>query len=173
MSTDLPQMSPNASGSERSETRPTIRMGEMAVASKEDGPLRTLLGSCIGLALHSRRDAIGGLAHIVLPESLGRDGPPAKYVDKAVPELIKRIELAGGRARDLKAKIAGGANMLASPSASTIGDQNLTTMRALLRELGIPLVAEHCGGAQGRRMTFYPDTGRVTIEVVGGECVDI
>ena len=32
---------------------PSIRMGEMAVA-REDGVLRTLLGSCIGLALYDR-----------------------------------------------------------------------------------------------------------------------
>ena len=42
----------------------SIRMGEMSVAS--DGELlRTLLGSCIGLALYDRRRQVGGLAHIV------------------------------------------------------------------------------------------------------------
>ena len=165
-------MSTKASGSESAKTHASIRMGEMQVGCG-DQPLKTLLGSCIGLALYSRRSAVGGLAHIVLPESRGQEGPPAKYVDTAIPELIRRIELAGGQAAKLNAKIAGGANMLASQAVSTIGDQNLAAIRRMLREFGIPIVAEHCGGAQGRRMTFYPNSGRVTIEVVGGEIVEI
>jgi chemotaxis protein CheD len=147
-------------------------MGEMQLGCGEQS-LKTLLGSCIGLALYSRRNAVGGLAHIVLPESRGQEGPPAKYVDTAIPELIRRIELAGGQATNLNAKIAGGANMLASQAVLTIGDQNLAAIRRMLREYGIPIVAEHCGGTQGRRMTFYPNFGRVTIEVVGGEIVEI
>lgn len=44
----------------------SIRMGEMSVAMR-GGLLRTLLGSCVGLALHDRCQQVGGLAHIVLP----------------------------------------------------------------------------------------------------------
>ena len=42
-----------------------IRMGDLAV-SANDGVLRTLLGSCIGLALYDHTHKVGGLAHIVL-----------------------------------------------------------------------------------------------------------
>ena len=165
-------MTTKAAESERARSPASIRIGEMLVGRGEER-LRTLLGSCIGLALYSRHSSVGGLAHIVLPESSGQQGPPAKYVDTAIPELIRRIELAGGQATNLKAKVAGGANMLASQAVSTIGDQNLEAIRQLLRDLRIPIVAEHCGGVQGRRMTFYPGTGRVTIEVVGGDKVVI
>ena len=147
-------------------------MGELRIGSGEE-PLKTLLGSCIGLAFHSRRHVVGGLAHIILPDSRGRTGPPAKYVDTAIPELIRCIELECGQAPRLTAKVAGGANMLGSQTEKTIGEQNLETIRLLLRELRIPIIAQHCGGAQGRRMTFYPSTGRVTIELVGGDSVDI
>lgn len=165
-------MTTKTPGFEPTPSHASIRMGEMSVGRGEES-LRTLLGSCIGLALYCRRSLIGGLAHIVLPESRGKQGTPAKYVDTAIPELIRRIELAGGRGGNLKAKIAGGANMLASQAVSTIGDQNLETIQRLLRKLEIPIVAEHCGGVSGRRMTFYLNTGRVTIEVVGGDSVDI
>ena len=166
-------MPTNSAGSEPTKTHASIRMGEMAIARDGEGPLKTLLGSCIGLAMYSRRGSVGGLAHIVLPESRGLDGPPAKYVDKAIPELIRRIESKVGTGLGLKAKVAGGANMLASQSAVTIGDQNLEMIRSMLGELRIPIVAEHCGGTQGRRMTFYPDTGKATIEIVGGDSFDI
>ena len=69
----------------------SIRMGEMSVAA--DGEeLRTLLGSCIGLALYDRQRKVGGLAHIVLPNTHGATDLPGKSVDKAIPRLIKDIE---------------------------------------------------------------------------------
>ena len=54
----------------------SIRMGEMAVAIN-DGVLRTLLGSCIGLVLYDRKRKVGGLAHVVLPESRGETDRPS------------------------------------------------------------------------------------------------
>ena len=46
----------------------SIPMGEISVA-RNDGTLRTLLGSCLGVALYDRRLKLGGLAHVVLPWS--------------------------------------------------------------------------------------------------------
>ena len=37
----------------------------------------------------------------------------------------------------------------------------------LLGELGIPIVAKHCGGKQGRRMSLNTANGKVVIEIVG------
>ena len=76
---------------------PAIPMGALAVA-QDNGVLRTLLGSCVGLVLYERRLKIGGLAHIVLPKApAGRCDTPGKFVDTAVPALIRKMEgLAGG-----------------------------------------------------------------------------
>ena len=46
-------------------------MGELAVCQNGDC-LRTLLGSCLGVALYDRRLKLGGLAHVVLPYEIGR-----------------------------------------------------------------------------------------------------
>ena len=51
-------MSTKAHGSKLKITHASIRMGEMQVGRGEQ-PLKTLLGSCIGLAMYSRRQAIG------------------------------------------------------------------------------------------------------------------
>jgi len=86
---------------------PAIAMGALGVA-QGDQVLRTLLGSCLGLALYDRRLKLGGLAHIVLPKAPA--GPcelPGKFVDTAVPALIRKMEaLADGTALKLWAKIA-------------------------------------------------------------------
>lgn len=149
-------------------------MGEIAVARGE-GALRTLLGSCLGLALYERRQKIGALAHIVLPDSLGRTEHPGKYVDTAVPAMIGRMqELSDGASLRLQAKIAGGANMFAaSNSGTTVGAQNLLTLERLLDRLRIPIAGRHCGGEQGRKMKFDLATGLVTIDIVGAEPITL
>ena len=144
----------------------SLRMGEMAVA-KDNGLLRTLLGSCVGLALYDRKHRVGGLAHVVLPESRGQAEPPAKFVDTAVPALFREMtKLAGGKL-ELTARIAGGANMFTTEVVNTIGQQNIEASKRILEELKIPLVGRHCGGEKGRRMSLDTATGIVTIEMVG------
>lgn len=149
-----------------------LRMGELGAGSGTM-QFKTLLGSCVGLALYDRARRVGGLAHIVLPSSQGHDGPPARFVDTAIPELIECLVRLGGRERSLCAKLAGGARMFETQSASTIGDLNVDAMREELARRSIPVAGEHCGGQQGRRMTFWPADGRVLIEVVGSESVEI
>lgn len=148
-------------------------MGEIAVA--QSGVLRTLLGSCLGLALYERRLKVGALAHIVLPQSLGRDEHPGKFADTAVPLMIRRMqELTDQSPLRLQAKLAGGANMFAATgAANTIGTQNVLAVERILQDLRIPVTGRHCGGEQGRKMTFDLATGLVKIEIVGAQSVTL
>lgn len=149
-------------------------MGELATAQGA-GVLRTLLGSCLGVALYDRRLKIAGLAHVVLPKSNGATELPGKYADTAIPELLRRMAaLATGEFLRPTAKLAGGANMFAATSApGTIGEQNGAAVEALLAAHRVPIVARHLGGEQGRRMSLDTSTGLVTIEIVGSECLVI
>ena len=147
---------------------PSIRMGEMSAATNGE-ELRTLLGSCIGLALHDGRRKVGGLAHIVLPCARGDTATPGKYVDTAIPALIDKMQRLAGRQLALTAKLAGGASMFSNTVAAKIGRQNIESCQRLLGDLRIPVLAQHCGGEQGRRMSLNTASGKVTIEIVGQE----
>jgi chemotaxis protein CheD len=129
----------------------SLPMGEIAVA-RNNGILRTLLGSCLGLALYDRRFKVAGLGHIVLPTSQGRTATPGKFADTAVPAMIRHMqELVDEERLKLHAKIAGGANMfISADSSNTIGVQNVQAVERLLDELRIPIIGRHCGGEQGR-----------------------
>ncbi len=50
------------------------------------------LGSCVGVILHDRVARLGGLAHIVLPDSRGSTDHPGKFADTAIPAMIGEIE---------------------------------------------------------------------------------
>ncbi len=99
---------------------PSIRMGDWAVA-KDNGVLRTFLGSCIGLALYDGTHRVAGLAHVVLPRSQGETDVPGKFVDTAVSVLLNEMTRLVGRPVVPTARIVGGANMFAIDVVRTIG----------------------------------------------------
>jgi chemotaxis protein CheD len=152
--------------------RSSIRMGEMSVAAG-DALLRTLLGSCLGLALYDRKHGIGGLAHIVLPSARGPTDRPGKFVDTAIPELIDEMTTLAGTRLQLTAKIAGGASMFATAAAAHVGMQNVEACQQRLGTLRIPILARHCGGDHGRRMSLYTASGKVVIEIVGQDPIEL
>lgn len=141
--------------------------------------LRTLLGSCVGIALHDRIAKVGGLAHIVLPDSRGVSDNPGKFADTAIPAMIEdldRVLLGKARGR-FTAKIAGGACMFQAAGASgpavNIGELNREAVERILGSLRIPIVARDVGGQAGRRLTFNLATGIVSVRVPGGEEYEI
>jgi chemotaxis protein CheD len=148
----------------------SIRMGRIAVA-KDHGVLRTLLGSCIGVALYDRAHRVAGLAHVVLPTSQGIPELPGKYMDTAIPAVLDDMARLVGRAVGPTARIAGGANMFATEVVRTIGLQNIEACDRILGDFGIPIVGRHCGGEKGRRMSLDAESGTITIEVVGSDPV--
>lgn len=147
-------------------------MGQWAVA-KDNGVLRTLLGSCIGLALYDATDKVAGLAHIVLPRSQGETDVPGKFVDTAVPVLLIEMKRLVGRTIMPTARIVGGANMFPTNVVLTIGQQNIEASEQVLDQMGIPIVGRHCGGEKGRRMTVNTTSGLITIEIVGEDPIEL
>ncbi len=67
-----------------------VGMGQIAVAS-ESGTLRTLVGSCVSVALYDPKLHLAGLAHILLPESHGTTKEPGKFADTAITELLCQL----------------------------------------------------------------------------------
>lgn len=153
-----------------------VKMAEIGVGFRH-GTLKTLLGSCIGIFLYDRKRKIAGLAHVLLPDSAGREAPLGKYADTAIMETIRRMAaLAIKEELSLVAKIAGGANMfpnMVTTNISAIGTQNLNAVEKQLAELQIPILARHVGGTYGRRMVVHVESGIADIHIVGESMVQI
>jgi chemotaxis protein CheD len=153
-----------------------VAMAGIGVAQHR-GTLRTLLGSCIGVALFERKLKLVGLTHIVMPDSMGREQPAGKYADTAIPEAIRQMKrLSGVLHLSLSAKIAGGANMFAHVSpgnTNAIGDQNVAAVEKILESLQIPTLGRHIGGTVGRRMVIDVESGAVQIHILGQSMVQL
>jgi chemotaxis protein CheD len=153
----------------------SVAIGQWVVAAAPVR-IRTLLGSCVGVALYDRVVKIGGLAHIVLPEARGAVDHLGKYADTAIPGMIADFGLrVGGNTKlRLVAKLVGGARMFrVSPandgsSGLNIGQRNQEAIEQILAELRIPILARDLGGEAGRRMTLDTTSGMITIKVPGG-----
>ena len=150
----------------------SVGMAQIAVVSQGEFA-RAVLGSCIGLVLYHEPRKIAAVAHIVLPQGQNRPGPPGKFADTAIPEMLSLLAEQGLPKIGLTAKLAGGANMFSSSGPLQIGRENHAVVTGLLKELRIPIVGEHVGGKLGRRMTFDSATCELKIEMAGSASVTI
>ncbi len=152
-----------------------VGMADLKTCTSPNALTTLGLGSCIGIAIHDPMAGVGGLAHIMLPDSTAiRNGGQniAKFADTGITELVRQMEAMGARRSRMKAKLAGGATMFANPTKSDmvqIGLRNAEASAKKLRELGIPVVAQDTGANYGRTVTFYPETGAYVIRAVGKE----
>ena len=150
----------------------TARIGEIIFA-REHQTIRTLLGSCVGVALYDKQKRQGILAHILLPDSNGHEGSAGKFVDTAIPEMLNHLRREGSNVSQVTARIAGGASMFELSSETNIGAQNLEALESTLKLHQIAVLGRHCGGTQGRRMVFTPVDGIVRIHIVGCDAIEI
>ena len=144
-----------------------VKVADYAV-SNSGAVLSTIgLGSCVAITLYDQATAIGGLAHVLLPnEGMSRDtSNRAKFSSTAVPLLIEEMRRIGARG-NLVAKIAGGASMFAAliPAGGVnMGERNVIATREALRLHSIPIIGEDTGGDHGRSVYFDLRDGTVLI----------
>lgn len=130
------------------------------------------LGSCVGVVIYDSYKQVAGLAHIMLPDSSltkQENFNKYKYADTAIDILIEKLIQLGARKSQLKAKIAGGAQMFQLQSASEImriGPRNVEAVKERLKFHQIPIVSSDTGGNQGRTIEFDPVTTKLKIRTV-------
>lgn len=149
-----------------------VGMADLKVCKSPDGITTLGLGSCVGVAIRDPIAKVGGLAHVMLPDSAQIDNNTnrMKFADTGIEDLVSKIVAIGGNRTRLEAKIAGGAQMFAFQNKSDmirVGDRNVEASKKKLKELGIPLKAEDTGLSYGRTVVFYPETGEFIIRSAG------
>ena len=150
-----------------------VGMADLKTCVSPNGVTTLGLGSCVGIAIRDPATKIGGLAHVMLPDSTAiRNSQQniAKFADTGIEELVKQMEKLGAKRSRMVAKIAGGATMFNFQGRADmvqIGDRNVEASKAKLKELNIPLLVQDTGANYGRTVTFFPETGDFHIRAVG------
>lgn len=149
-----------------------IGMADLNICTPPDAITTLGLGSCVGVVLYDQNKKICGMVHVMLPDStkIKNNENTAKFADTGIEELLRRVVAAGANRKDLKAKIAGGAQMFAFKSDNDmlrVGDRNVEATKAKLAALRIPIVSQDTGSNIGRTIEFYPESGELLVKSVG------
>jgi chemotaxis protein CheD len=150
-------------------TLPTVYLhpGQLFVAA---GPaaVTTILGSCVAVCVWDVTLGIGGINHYLLPTGLRTASTGPRYGNVAIEQLLEKLERAGTRVPNLRAKIFGGACVLDAMRGKEnhLGGKNVEIARNALAEAGIPVVASDVGGGRGRKLIFYPHDGSALVKLL-------
>lgn len=149
-----------------------VGMADLKICVSPDALTTLGLGSCVGIAIRDPLTKIGGLAHIMLPDStqIKDNKNIPKFADTGITELVNQLMAKGANRARMVAKIAGGAQMFAFQSNNTlvrVGERNVEATKKKLAELGIPILAQDTGDSFGRTVIFYPENGNLVIRAVG------
>ena len=148
-----------------------IGMAELGIVKPPDRISTLGLGSCVGVILYDRITKLGGMVHIVLPDSKNQPGiNRAKFADTGIQELLAQMLKIGASRGGIIAKVAGGANMFGNLNKCdmlNVGERNAYSSKMHLQLMRIPLIAEDLGGTHGRTIELNTEDGSLKIKTLG------
>ncbi len=149
-----------------------VGMADLNIGRAPDILTTLGLGSCVGIALYDSTTKIGGLAHIMLPDStqIKNNSNVAKFADTAIEALINKLLAEGVRKSRLVAKIAGGAHMFEFKNMDDtmrIGTRNVNAVVKILVKNNIPIISQDTGSNYGRTVELYTSTGIFRVKTIG------
>ncbi len=145
-----------------------IVQGEYRVGASEDMALTTVLGSCVAACLHDPQVRVGGMNHFLLPGDDRNFDPrdAERYGVHLMELLVNGLMQLGARRDRLQAKLFGGARVVRG--LSDVGRKNGEFAERFLRYEGITIVNQDLGGEKGRRLQFWPASGRARRSFITG-----
>lgn len=146
-----------------------VGMAELKVGKAPDKIVTLGLGSCVGVCAYDATPKVGGIVHIMLPDSSLAVEPinPAKFADTGIPLLVQELEQLGAILNRIIIKIIGGAEMFSIASQETylgVGERNILAVEETCRKSNLEISAKSTGGHTGKSVTFDLDTGVIEIK---------
>jgi chemotaxis protein CheD len=140
--------------------RITVIQGEWVVSRDPETVMTTVLGSCVAACIRDPEAGVGGMNHFLLPEASegARSGDAERYGVHLMELLVNGLLKQGARRERLQAKLFGGCSFMSGRYA--VGARNVAFGEKFLRDEGIAYLGGSVGGAQGRRIEFWPISGR-------------
>lgn len=137
-----------------------IVQGEQYVTDDSEAVLTTILGSCVAACLRDPVAGIGGMNHFLLPGGDPRKGDTdsVRYGVHAMELLVNALLSSGARRERLEGKLFGGARLITG--LTDVGAMNAAFAEEFLRREGLSYVGGSLRGDSGRRIQFWPVSGR-------------
>jgi chemotaxis protein CheD len=149
-----------------------VGMGEMIVSNDSTAKLVTYsLGSCIGISIYDPVVKVGGLLHVMLPDSSINPSRAAEhpfmFVDTGVPAMFHAAYCLGGKKARMILKLCGGATFLDKERRFNIAGRNVEAVLQVLQTNQITPAASETGGSKSRTVSLNLADGNVVIDSPG------
>lgn len=151
-----------------------VGVADLKVSSQKGDEIIThALGSCLGITIHDKIAGVGGMLHVMLPNSsidpAKAETNPYVFMDTGLPRLFHQCYKLGAQKARIEVKVAGGACASGKEEDDffQIGKRNFLMLRKLLWKNGVILEKEDVGGTISRTMTLEIGTGKVTLRASG------
>jgi len=149
-----------------------VGVADMVVSNDSSADIVTYsLGSCLGITVYDPVKKVGGLLHLMLPDStidaVKAGTMPYMFVDTGVPRLFHAAYNLGADRSRLVVKVAGGAQMLDQRGIFNIGLRNFAALEKIIAQNGLRIHAADTGGLSSRTVRMDLTTGNVSIKSPG------
>lgn len=137
----------------------------------EDVAFSTTLGSCMSVCAYDPGAGVGGMNHFLLPEAPANEennsfSQSFRYGSAAIEVLLNALYKHGAAKNGLRIKIFGGGKVMNALSYD-VGAQNIEFTKNFFERENMRIESEDIGGLNGRRVVFFPRSGKVLIKAVG------
>lgn len=154
-------------------SRHIIGIGELAISADPRMILSTYaLGACLGVIAYEPQLKVGGIIHIMLPDStVSTDKAlkqPAMFADTGLPLFFRELAKHHVDRTRLRLFIAGGAGIIRGSDPIKIGTRNLAVSLAYLKTHGWSISQQETGGFINRTVHLDLTTGIVELKTPDG-----
>jgi chemotaxis protein CheD len=149
--------------------RIVIGIGEYAVSNDPDSTIIThALGSCVAVCLWDPVAKVGGMVHVLLPDSKinpeRASTQPGAFADTGIPLLFKTAYAQGAVKSRCRVHLVGGATISgALQMEPSVGKRNVLAARQMLWRNGVMVEKEHVGGSVARNVSIDVTDGTVQL----------
>lgn len=150
--------------------RVVVGVADYAVVNQAQMIISTYaLGSCIGVVAYDSSVQVGGLLHLMLPESSlspeKAGTQPAMFADTGIPLLFNSLASMRAQRSRTQIFIAGGASVLSGPDSFKIGERNIVAVKKMLSVYGCRIAGSEVSGTVNRTLHLEIGTGQLTIKL--------
>lgn len=153
----------------RASQRIVVSVGDCKVTNDRNIVLSTFgLGSCLGVIIYEKTLGIGGMLHLMLPDSTlspeKAEQRPGMFADTGIKTILEKIEEAGGDIKNTTIVLVGGASTMTKQDIFKIGEKNITSTKKHLKEYGLDPTTEVVRGVNNRTVHFFLSKGEIEVK---------
>jgi len=136
--------------------------GDVKVSQGNSLLITKAIASCVAIAVFDSFLRVGGMAHVMLPGKAPKsyDYEESRFAQNAIDSLVGQMEDKGCKTENMETIVVGGGNVLRREQDS-VGMDNLQSVKDILQDKKIKIVAEESGGYERRGLKLEVWSGKL------------